>query len=95
MFKNLSQYIFSFNRYEEKKQKGKIKPFSVHLLPPSKQNRLREKWRNAQKKHRKRKHELDALMNLTPPSLEVSLNEDDISPPNCCQYAAAQKMTCA
>lgn len=33
--------MLSFNRYEEKKQKGKIKPFSVHLLPPSKQNRLR------------------------------------------------------
>ncbi|XP_061573592.1 cyclin-dependent kinase 12-like [Cololabis saira] len=68
-------------KYEEKKQKGKNDPRSVKSLPPSKQDTLREKWRNAQRIHRKRKHELDAVMNLTPPSLEVSLNEDDIAPP--------------
>lgn len=80
--KIFSHYVF-LNRYTEKKKKGEIKSFNVCSLPASKQIQLREKWRKAQQKHRKRKSEMDAIMNITPPSLEVSLSEEDaVAPTN-------------
>lgn len=44
---------------------------------------MREMWRDAQKKYRKRKKEVNAIMNLIPPSLEASLNENNaVAPTN-------------
>lgn len=55
----------------------------MQSLPPSIQDKIREMWRDAQKKYRKRKKEVNAIMNLTPPSLEASLNEDNaVAPTN-------------
>ena len=50
---------------KKKKRKGQIKSFSVYSLPHPRREKLREMHKiNAEKE------QVDAIMNLTPPSLE-------------------------
>ncbi len=76
--------LIFINRYKEKKQRCVQvfkEAFSVYSLPPPRQDKMREMWREAQNKYRKK--EVNAIMNLTPPSLEASLNEDNaVAPTN-------------
>ncbi|CAL8376187.1 unnamed protein product [Arctogadus glacialis] len=63
-------------RYKEKKRKGELTTFRVNSLPPSQIKKLRESWRKAQLKYKTQKKKLNAVMNLTPPSPEMSFNNE-------------------
>ncbi|KAK0139229.1 hypothetical protein N1851_024156 [Merluccius polli] len=66
--------------YQRTKRQGKITNIPVADLPREKQVQMREKWKQYQRKYRERKRVLAEVLNLTPPSLN-STAEDQLNGP--------------
>ncbi|KAK0132285.1 hypothetical protein N1851_032914 [Merluccius polli] len=66
--------------YQRTKRQGKITNIPVADLPREKQVQMREKWKQYQRKYRERKRVLAEVLNLTPPSLN-STADDQLNGP--------------
>ncbi|XP_067233683.1 uncharacterized protein [Chanodichthys erythropterus] len=70
-------------KYQEKKAKGEIQPRNITSLPKHKRAKLREQWKKTKARNRKKKEDLAAILDITPPSpeaLDVSFSPVNLSP---------------
>ena len=70
MLKLCNNCLCFINRYQGKKAKGEIPPRNISCLPKQKKEKRREEWRQTKAKNRKKKKDLAAILDMTPPSPE-------------------------
>lgn len=66
----MTLYYIAFFSYQRRKQQGKIPYVKSSELPEREKKKQKEKWRAASSAYRKRKKMANAVLDLTPPSME-------------------------